>query len=272
MTQPSPKMDSDERHIQVMMSEDRSVSQESIHEAFPGATGNGVRVAVIDSGVNPNHPHIQGLAGGIAIGMETGMNSYVDFLGHGTAVLAAIQEKAPKAACYAIKIYYRSLRTDINFLIAALNWAIGEGVDVINLSLGTANPAHYDRMIPVVRKANDAGVLLVSAAEIDSVPLLPGSLPGVIGVGVDWTCPRSEFRKNPSGRVPRWLASGYPRSLPGVAPSDNLRGISFSVANMSGFVARACEKTKRRSPSEMCTVLQNEAERLSSVEHQTEKR
>jgi Subtilase family len=258
-------MDSDERHIQVMMSEDASVSQASIHEAFPGATGSGVRVAVIDSGVNPNHPHVQGLAGGIAIGMESGMNSYVDFLGHGTAVLAAIQEKAPKAAFYAIKIYYRTLRTDINFLIAALHWAIGEGVDVINLSLGTANPAHYERMIPIVKKANDAGVLLVSAAGIDSVPLLPGSLPGVIGVGVDWTCPRNEFRQKPSERSPRWLASGFPRSLPGVAPSDNLRGISFSVANMSGFVARACENTKQRSPSEICKALRSEAERLSSI-------
>src|SRR5258706_14658454 len=136
MTQPSPKMDSDESHIQVMMSEGRSVSQESIHEAFPGATGNGVRVAVIDSGVSPNHPHIQGLAGGIAIGMETGMNSYVDFLGHGTAVLAAIQEKAPKAACYAIKIYYRSLSSDITFLLAALTWALRAGVDRMPLRFG----------------------------------------------------------------------------------------------------------------------------------------
>jgi hypothetical protein len=41
---------------------------------------------------------------------------------------------------------------------------------------------------------------------------------------------------------------------------------------MSGFVARACEKIERRSPSEMFMALQNEAERLSSTERQTEKR
>jgi subtilisin family serine protease len=255
-----------------MMSEGTRVSQEPSPEAFPGLTGWGVRVAVIDSGVNPKHPHVQGVAGGIAIGMESGMNSYVDFLGHGTAVFAAIQEKAPDAEFYAIKIYYRMLRTDINFLFAALHWAIAEGVDVINLSLGTANEAYLDRLIPIVQKANDAGILLVSAAEIDSVPSLPGSLPGVIGVGLDWTCPRESFRENTSGRGPRWLASGYPRSLPGVAPCDNLRGISFSVANMSGIVARACEKTNQRSPSGICKALHSEAERLSSIEDQVGER
>jgi hypothetical protein len=51
-----------------------------------------------------------------------------------------------------------------------------------------------------------------------------------------------------------------------VAPADNLRGISFSVANMSGFVARACEKTKQRSLSAICKALQSEAERLSSID------
>jgi subtilisin family serine protease len=265
-------MDSDERHIHVMMGEGAKVSQDPSREAFPGATGRGVRVTVIDSGVNPKHPHIQGVAGGIAIGMESGINSYVDFLGHGTAVLAAIQEKAPDAEFYAIKIYYRSLRTDINLLITALHWAIGEGADVINLSLGTLNTSYCDRLIPIVKRANDAGILLVAAAEIDSLPSLPGSLPGVIGVGLDWTCPRNSFRKNPSEHGPHWLASGYPRSLPGVAPSDNLRGISFSVANMSGIVARACEKTKQRSPSGICKALHSEAERLISIEDQVGER
>ena len=248
------------------MREAKQVSHEPSREAFPGATGRGVRVAVIDSGVNPKHPHIRGLAGGIAIGIASGINSYVDFLGHGTAVIAAIQEKAPDAEVYAIKIYYRSLRTDINLLIGALHWAIGEGVDVINLSLGTANTAYCDRLIPIVQRATDAGILLVAAAEIDSVPSLPGSLPGVIGVGLDWTCPRGRFRQNPSEHGPRWFASGYPRSLPGVALSDNLCGISFSVANMSGFVVRACEKTKQHSLIGICEALHNEADRLRSTE------
>jgi subtilase family protein len=235
-------------------------------EAFGAASGRGVRVAVIDSGVNPKHPHIHGLAGGVAIDFEGRMNSYVDFLGHGTAVMAAIQEKAPDAAFYGIKICYRSLRTDISFLVAALRYAINDGVDVINLSMGTTNTIHYDSLIPAIQSANDAGILIVAAGEIDTIPALPGNLPGVIGVGVDWTCPRERFRENSSGHGPRWLASGYPRSLPGVTLSENFRGISFSVANMSGFVARACEITNSRTASEICEVLHKEAERLRALE------
>ena len=41
-----------------------------------------------------------------------------------------------------------------------------------------------------------------------------------------------------------YVASGYPRSLPGVPRERNLHGISFAVANMTGFVARACEASQ----------------------------
>jgi subtilisin family serine protease len=247
------------------------VSPEFATEAFPGVTGRGVRVAVIDSGVNPRHPHVNGVAGGIAIGLKLGPDSYLDCLGHGTAVLAAIKEKAPKAEYYAVRIYFRSLRTNIDFLLKAIDWAIAEKMDVINLSLGTPTVSYRDRLLPAVEKANDSGVLLVAASEMDGVPALPGSLPGVIGVGLDWTCPRDKFRHDSSAKEPRWFASGYPRSLPGVPLDRNLSGISFSVANMTGFVVRACEPVKDRSLPMMCRALREEAERINAVEQQSRK-
>src|ERR1700730_14766837 len=118
------------------------VFPESATEVFPGLTGRGVRVAVIDSGVNPRHPHVNGVAGGIAIGLTLRADAYLDGLGHGTAVLAAIKEKAPEAEYYAVRIYFRSLRTDIDFLLKAIDWAIDEKMDVINLSLGTPTVSH----------------------------------------------------------------------------------------------------------------------------------
>jgi subtilisin family serine protease len=236
--------------------------------ALSQATGRGVRVAVIDSGVNPKHPHVNGVAGGIAIGVEPDNNCYIDFHGHGTAVLAAIKEKAPEASYYAAKIYYRSLRTDIDFLIKALRWAIDARMDVINLSLGTPTLAYADRLIPVVQCATEAGIVLVAAAEIDSTPALPGTLPGVIGVGPDWRCARDTFRYCRSDHGPRWFASSYPRTLPGVPLSRNLSGVSFSVANMSGFVVRACEQVRERSLSAICQALRDEARRLNSFQEQ----
>src|ERR1019366_5105505 len=106
---------------------------------FAGSTGRGLRVAVIDSGVNPRHPHITGVAGGVSIlgpdELEEG--SFTDVLGHGTAVMAAMQEQAPDAEYFAVKLFNNSLRTTTPSLLAAIDWAIAKRVDVVNLSLGT---------------------------------------------------------------------------------------------------------------------------------------
>jgi hypothetical protein len=68
---------------------------------------------------------------------------------------------------------------------------------------------------------------------------LPGSLPGVIPVQLDWECPRDRFRCVEIDGTTVFRASGYPRPIPGVPPDRNLHGISFAVANVTGFVARA---------------------------------
>jgi subtilisin family serine protease len=204
---------------------------------FPGASGRGVRVAVIDSGVNPRHPHISGIAGGVSIfgPEEIEKDSFLDTLGHGTAVMAAIQEKAPDAAYFAVKLFHRSLRASAPALIAALEWALSQQIDVINLSLGTVSFEYESRLRELVRSACARGIILVSAREADGRACLPGSLAGVIGVGLDRDCPRSRYRVGESG----YYASGYPRSLPGLPRERNLNGISFAVANMTGFVVRA---------------------------------
>lgn len=65
-------------------------------------SGRGVAVAVIDSGVNPEHPHVSRAAGGVGIKLSGDVSEdFVDRLGHGTAVFAAIQEKAPEADLFA---------------------------------------------------------------------------------------------------------------------------------------------------------------------------
>jgi subtilisin family serine protease len=204
-------------------------------------TGRGVRVGVIDSGVNPKHPHIISLAGGVSIGSGDGdVESYIDVLGHGTAVMAAIQEKAPEAEYFAVKVFHRSLSTTAAFLIQAIQWCIERDMQVINLSLGTPNPAHAEALSKLVELARKRQTVLVSAREINGQPYFPGSLPGVIGVAVDWNCDRDSYRveETPNGLI--YHASGYARPVPGVAPQRNLHGISFAVANMTGFVIRAC--------------------------------
>jgi subtilisin family serine protease len=210
---------------------------------FPAATGRGLRIAVIDSGVNPGHPHISGVAGGVSIvgPDEIEEDSFLDVLGHGTAVMAAIQERAPEAEYFAVKLFHKSLRTSTPALLAAIEWAIAKGVDAVNLSLGTLNFEYEGRFRTLVENAAARGTILVSAREAGDKICLPGCLPGVIGVKVDWDCPRTRYRfqDEEGGRV--YYASGYPRSLPGMPRERNLHGISFAVANMTGFVLRARE-------------------------------
>jgi len=102
-----------------------------------------VRIAVVDSGVHAQHPHVNGVAGGVSITPDGREGSdYTDRLGHGTAVTAAIREKAPDAAIYAVKVFHDSLATRIESLVHALDWSEKNGMHLINLSLGTDNPQH----------------------------------------------------------------------------------------------------------------------------------
>jgi hypothetical protein len=105
-------------------------------------------------------------------------------------------------------------------------------MDLVNLSLGTENPAHRDAFLRVL----GVDLLVVSAAN-----RLPGSLSEVIGVAPDPDCPRDVFRYH-SGV---FYASPYPRPIPGVPVARNLQGISFAVANMTGLVARALSNSSR---------------------------
>jgi subtilisin family serine protease len=202
-----------------------------------------VRIAVVDSGVHAQHPHVNGVAGGVSItpdGREE--TDYTDRLGHGTAVAAAIREKAPDAEIYAVKVFHDSLATRIESLVHALDWSEKNGMNLINLSLGTDNPQHEAVLRAAVDRLVGQGIKLIAAYEDSGVRWLPGSIAGVVPVVLDWDCPRDEYRTSPlpDGRM-LYHASGFPRSIPGVAPERNLKGISFAVANVTGLIARGTD-------------------------------
>jgi hypothetical protein len=219
---------------------------------FAAATGQGVRIATIDSGVAPRHPHLGSVIDGAAVhsdgSIRVGLDQAVDQIGHGTAVMAAILEKAPRADYVAVRIFHDQLRTNAATLLRAIGWCIDQGMQVVNLSLGTVNAAHRDAFAAAAEAARAAGCLLVAAREANGQPCYPGALPDVIGVDLDWECPRDTYRCLTVAHEMRFCASGYPRPIPGVPPARNLHGISFAVANMSGFVARACELVGEGEP------------------------
>ena len=202
-----------------------------------------VRVAVIDSGVHASHPHVQGVAGGVGFddnGIEQA--DYIDRLGHGTAVAAAIHDLAPAAELLAIKVFDRALTASVRSLVAGIDWATGQGAALVNLSLGTSDVEHAGVLAAAVDRAASRGTVIVAAGDHDGVRWLPGTLTPVIRVELDWGCARGTFTCATTDGGPVFRTCGYPRPIPGVEPARNLKGLSFAVANMTGIAARVMDE------------------------------
>jgi subtilisin family serine protease len=219
-------------------------------------TGRGIRIAVIDSGVHATHPHVGGVSGGIAIRDDgTVVDEYTDRLGHGTAVTAAIREKAPDADIIAIKVFWRALSTNIESLVRAIDEATARGAGLINLSLGTAEMRHRAMLEAAVARARERHAVVVAAHDDGGVRWLPGCLDEVFAVRADWMSDRDTYSIAAVEDRTVLATSPYPRSIPGVPKERNVSGVSFAVANASGFVARALEMSPRATPTEIFGML-----------------
>lgn len=201
-----------------------------------------VAVAVIDSGVNPQHPHVKGVAGGVGFypGADGGVETTPDFhdaIGHGTAVAGIIREGLPAARLFALKIFGDTLRAPARLLGAALAWAVDRRIKVIHLSLGTANPAHRPALERICRQAFDRELVVVAAGRGPDNVIWPSMLETVVGVFWDPTCGPGRISYHP-GRPIAFGAHGWPRALPGLPQERNFRGHSFAAAHVTAEVAR----------------------------------
>lgn len=141
-----------------------------------------------------------------------------------------------------MRVFERQLATNVDVLARAIAWSADNGAALINLSLGTANAAHAARLAEAVDYALGCGSVVVSAGESNDVVWYPGSLLSAASVSADWDCDRESLvvEPRPDG-LPRFIASPFPRPIPGVPRERNLTGVSFAVANATGFLARALE-------------------------------
>jgi subtilisin family serine protease len=217
---------------------------------FAARTGKGVRVAVVDSGITEGHPHVGSVSGTIVVGGGDPPDER-DRIGHGTAVAAAIREKAPDCELLSVKVFHERLATNVAALASGIEEGAANGARLVNLSLGTANAAHEGALVAAVARAAARGALVVSAREANGVTWIPGSLAEVVGVVAHWENDRNAIEVRVEGSSITIVASAYPRPIPGVPPERNLSGVSFAVANATGFLARVMEGREGRDASEV---------------------
>jgi subtilisin family serine protease len=216
--------------------------------AWGGSTGRGVRVAVIDSGIDAAHPLIKSrVAGYVAIseqGEQLDLNNepHTDVYGHGTACAGIISALAPDCELYSVRVLGQRLSGRGTVFAAGLRWAIENKMNVCNLSLGTTRKEYYGLLHELVDQAYFQNMILVTAANNMPVPSFPSLYASVISVasheGKDPYC----FYYNPQPPV-EFGAPGI--DLP-VAWLDGTTltatGNSFAAPHITGIVARILGK------------------------------
>ncbi|WP_281246397.1 S8 family peptidase [Desulfoscipio geothermicus] len=138
--------------------------------AWPQNTGQGVKVAVLDTGIDLSHPDLLANIKGGYNAIKPN-KSPADDNGHGThvaGIIAAVNDNigvvgvAPQAELYAVKVLSANGSGYLSDIIEGLEWCITNNMQVINMSLGTSSEVQsfHDAVI----KVYNAGIVMVAAA------------------------------------------------------------------------------------------------------------
>lgn len=229
--------------------------------AWGGSTGQGVRVAVIDSGIDADHPAIGGgVAGYVAIsqgpeGLIYNTEPHGDVFGHGNACAGIIRSLAPDCALYSIRVLGPGLSGQGAIFAAALRWAIEHEMHVCNLSLGTTRKDFFAVLHELADLAYFRNVLLVTAANNMPIPSYPAMYASVISVAAHERKDPYLFYCNP--RPP--VEFGAPGIDVEVAWQRGGRitatGNSFAAPHITGIVARILGKHPGLNLSQMKVIL-----------------
>jgi hypothetical protein len=235
--------------------------------ALQQSTGRKVKVAVIDSGINAHHSHVQRVSGGVGIACDAAGSivfgdDYRDYDGHGTAVAGILRAKAPDVELYSIRVLQERLRTESRVLAAAIRSCIANDIRVINLSLGTRHISEIDPLRHACEVAAEREIILVAAGSEDE-RIFPASFASVVSVSADECCGWNDYACHESSEV-EFRAHPWPRPLRGTAQTGNLRGHSMATAHVSALVARIVEAYPRAGLHEVRRSLIGECTRTVS--------
>jgi subtilisin family serine protease len=229
--------------------------------AFAGATGAGIKVCILDSGVEPEHPLVRGLAGAVAITLGPDGEPIAeddgegDLCGHGTACAGIVRSIAPAVELYSVRVLGAGYKGSGKVLLAGLRWAIEQGYDVINMSLSTTKRELGDHLHELTDTAYFRRTVLVAAAHNMPVESFPWRFSSVISVGSHEETDPLLYYANPDPPVEffargvdvevAWLGGGTIRAS----------GNSFATPCISGIVSLILSKHPGLTPFQLKTVL-----------------
>jgi subtilisin len=235
---------------------------------WQGRTGRGVRVAVVDSGIDSEHPDLQGkVKESVEAVTEDGRIEFRpstsgDQAGHGTACAGIITSIAPDVDLYSVKVLGPKASGSGDMFLVGLDYAIKQKFRVINLSLGTTKRDFFAPLHDLLDRAYQAGCIVVSAANNLPYPSYPSifssSVVSVVkraggdpfnfgyryGQVIELVAPGVEVKTT-------WPGGGY----------RQLTGNSFACPYVVGIIALIVEAYPDLTPFQVKTILYTIAQR-----------
>jgi subtilisin family serine protease len=231
---------------------------------FGGADGSGVRVAIVDSGIDADNPELGDCVdadGAIEFSVDgegalvTREGPHDDSFGHGTACAGIIHSLAPKAEITSVKVLGPGLSGKSIAFHAGLDWAVDQGFDVVNLSLGTRKRDWALAFHDVCDRGYFTNSLIVTAANNVQSVSYPSLFASVVSVACNTTDDPLRYHANPEPPT-EFLARGInvPTLWKGHTTSVQT-GNSYAAPHIAGLAALIRSKHPELRPFQVKTVL-----------------
>jgi subtilisin family serine protease len=229
--------------------------------AWGGATGAGVRVCVLDSGVELNHPLVGEVQESIAISLD-GDEVIVDkddkagdLCGHGTACAGVIRSLAPESELASVRVLGAGFTGSGAVLLEGLRWAVEQGYDVINMSLSTTKQKFANLLHELADTAYFRRTMLVASAHNMPVESYPWRFSSVISVGSHEQADPFAYYYNPAPPV-EFFARGVDVEVAWVGGGRLVcTGNSFATPHVAGIAALILSKHRELTPFQLKSVL-----------------
>jgi len=229
--------------------------------AFGGSTGKGVRVCILDSGIESGHPRVGEVDGAVAFHrledgeVELEDDTEGDLCGHGTACAGIVRQLAPECSLFSARVLGAGFKGSGPVLLAGLRWAVEQGFDVINMSLSTTKRQFAELLHELADRAYFNNSVLVASAHNMPVESYPWRFSSVISVGSHEEPDPMAFFYNPSPPV-EFFARGVGVEIAWLGGGTILStGNSFATPHMSAICALVLSKHPELTPFQLKNVL-----------------